>query len=142
MLAFALALAAAPAAAGPPAAASGERWVAFFEPTEGGINAWDAASLVREGELVRVWVLWDMAGVAGAPFREARLHNEIDCAARTGRVLSFATYGEGGAESSGSDEAGAHEPIRPGTAGEGLWNALCSEAARSFPEPPPPRRRR
>jgi len=71
------------AAAQPPAR---EHWVAIFRHSEGGISAYDPASVERDGERVRVRVLWDRSDVAGSPFREGRLHNELDCAAWTGRL--------------------------------------------------------
>ena len=122
MILAALALAAAqPAAQG--------EWVFFFEHDEGGRSAFDSGTVQREGDIVRVWARWDRSVVTGSPFREARIHEELDCAARTVRILAFAGYAADGREVARSDEAAEVTPVTPGTVGGGLYLALCEGQA-------------
>src|SRR5688500_18966361 len=82
------------AAASPPPA--GE-WVLFFEHSEGGTSYYDSGSVERTGPVLRVWARWDRSEAEKPPFREGRIQNEIDCAARTARILRYTAYdAEGG----------------------------------------------
>jgi len=60
-----------------------------------------------------VRVLWDRSDVAGSGFREGRLHNELDCAAWTGRILSYRAFRAGGSVAAARDEPTAFEPLDP-----------------------------
>jgi hypothetical protein len=112
------------------------RWVAFFRHDIGGVSAWDANSVERDGEVVRVRIWWRMDGVPNPPFAEARLHNEINCANRTARLLSFAGFHADGSIAASQSSPMEAETVRDGTPGGALWDALCG-AGRDFPEPPP-----
>ena len=109
-------------AAPPPPA--GE-WIVFFEHSEGGTSYYDSGSVERSGTVVRVWARWDRSGVKDAPFHDGRIRNEIDCAARTVRILRYTAYDAAGGIVVTGDAPLRTDAIRDGTVAWGLARALC-----------------
>ncbi len=120
-----LAASAPAAAAQAPAAAVLPGWVHFYDHGDGGVSSYNPDTLVRDGGLVRVWARWDQSRVEGAPFHEGRLHEEVDCAARTVRILAWAAYLADGSLLTREDSPLEPIAIEAGSLGEELWNQLC-----------------
>jgi hypothetical protein len=119
--------AAVPHTAAPPGAA--ENWVEVGSNEQR--RAWiDTGGLRRDGDLVRVSGRIRFAEVDEAGAQRLTYENEIDCAARTWRVLSFtATAPDGSVVTRAADLGEQLEPIRPGTNAAEIYTLVCPAAA-------------
>jgi hypothetical protein len=123
--------AAAPPAVPPPGAAA--NWVEIGSTEQR--RAWiDAGGLRRDGDLVRVSGRIRFAAVDETGAQRLTYENEIDCAARTWRVLNFtATAPDGSVVTRADDLYEQLEPIRPGTNAAEIYTLVCPAAAATTP---------
>lgn len=96
-----------PAAAGP-----APTWEAIDEPGEFMQSFIDANRIVREGSVARFRVrgLFERAMANG--MRSMIAHWTVDCAARTGRMTRFESYGEDDRQLSARDLSAEEEPVQ------------------------------
>ena len=112
-------------AAAPPAPVG--EWVPFDVPQERGSARYDSGTVQRSGDRVQAWVRWIPDGQA-ADVHEVRLLSEIDCRARTGRIVLTATYDREGTLTGSVDGSTAEQAIRTGYMAHGIELALCGRS--------------
>ncbi|HEX8643831.1 MAG TPA: surface-adhesin E family protein [Allosphingosinicella sp.] len=117
---FSLVAAAAAAFASP---ASAQSWTEVQRTKDGVVVYFDAAGAARTGSRVRVTLRYDMPESYDAAYGIAQ--TELDCAARTARIVEMTNYRAGGevVNRFGGTEP---DPIRDGTAWATVADAVCT----------------
>jgi hypothetical protein len=93
-------------------------------------------SIVRNGELIRMWELWDYAlehTYFDHPYLSIKRQAEYDCRGKRARKLSVITYtGNMGNGTVGfdSNKEDPWSPVAPGTINEELWEYACGKKSR------------
>ena len=93
-------------------------------------------SIRRNGELVKMWELWDYAleqTYSGHPYLSLKRHAEYDCKGKRARNLSVTTYtGNMGNGTLGfhSNKEEAWSPVAQGTINDELWEYACGKESR------------
>ena len=93
----------------------------------------DRATIRRNGNLVKMWVLSDLKTVqtdAGDSYLSSKAQNEYDCKEERSRILAFTWFsgkmGNGKVVYSDSDP-GKWKPISPESIGEIKWKVACGK---------------
>jgi len=109
-------------------------WVMVSDSDEEGKTVYaDPATIRRTGNLVKMWQLSDYKTVqivAGIGFLTAREQWEFDCAAMRSRVIALEEFSGNrgsGTEVYTNSEVGKWQPVKPGSAAQGLWKIACSK---------------
>ena len=107
-------------------------WVQIDKTYEGMTTYIDPATMRRKGDLVKMWYMMDFfteRTIWGRTSLSAKAQGQYDCSEERLRKLA-ATYfagnmGGGKVNHSDADEA-KWAPVAPGSVGEALWKAACS----------------
>lgn len=109
-------------------------WVAVGGKVEGGMGAYaDPASMRREGDLVKMEVLFDFTKTqtkVGVSYLSAKAQMEYDCAEQ--RFEGLAVMYFSGSMGSGnlldrSSGKGKWLPVSPGSLDQALWKVACAK---------------
>jgi len=100
--------------------------------SQGGYSVYvDPATIRRQGDLVKVWSLFDyktIQTVAGFLYLSSKVQREFDCAEEHMRALAGSEFsgnlGSGNVLYHDSD-AGTWEPVAPDSVGQILWTFAC-----------------
>jgi hypothetical protein len=126
---FGLAMACLAPFLGPPAAAA--NWVYVGESVNKTVIYYDAETIQRSGNQVKVWEKWDYSSNMTLKFREAKVHKRYNCLERTDTLLGGSSYYPDGKVE--SFNLAPHEqeadPVTPETIGEGVMKAVCAATA-------------
>ena len=94
----------------------------------------DRATIRRNGNLVKMWVLSDLKTVqtdAGDSYLSSKAQQEYDCKEEKSRTLAYASYdktmGDGKVVTSNSNVRAEWEPNYPGSLGETQWKIACGK---------------
>jgi surface-adhesin protein E len=92
----------------------------------------DAATIRKEGAMVKMWDLRDFKAVQarpyGMPYMSQKTQREYDCTGQRARIVELLHYSEnmGQGDITHSDaEPGRWESVSPGGASEALWALAC-----------------
>jgi hypothetical protein len=96
----------------PTAAATAPAWEAIDEPGEFMQSFIDANGIVREDNVVRFRVRGLFERTMANDMRSMVAHWTVDCAARTGRMTRFESYGEDGRQLSARELTPEEEPVQ------------------------------
>lgn len=90
----------------------------------------------RNGELVKMWELWDYAldqTYSGHPYLSLKREAEYDCKGKRARKLSVTTFTSNmgkGTVGFHSNKEEAWSPVAPKTINEELWEYACGKKSR------------
>jgi len=93
-------------------------------------------SIRRNGELVKMWELWDYAldqTYSGHPYLSLKREAEYDCKGKRARKLSVTTFTSNmgkGTVGFHSNKEEAWSPVAPKTINEELWEYVCGKKSR------------
>lgn len=95
----------------------------------------DPASVLRQGDLVKMLVLYDfkfVQGIKGKSYLSATWRQQFNCAQQRSRHLSYKYHsdsmGNGKVMLAGEDESNKWSPVSPKSTAAILWNIACSKA--------------
>ena len=94
----------------------------------------DPAAILREGDLVKMLVLYDfrfVQAINGKSYLSATWQQQFDCAEHRSRHLSYryhsANMANGKVMLAGDDESNKWNAVAPKSAADILWNIACSK---------------
>ena len=110
------------------------RLVSYAAGSGGFIIYVDPASVLRQGDLVKMLVLYDfrfVQAIQGRSYLSATWQQEFDCAEHRSRQLSYKYHsdnmGNGKVMLAGDDEGNKWSPVAPNSAAAILWNIGCDK---------------
>ncbi len=94
----------------------------------------DPATVLRQGNLVKVLVLYDfkfVQAIKGKSYLSATWQQQFDCAEHRSRQLAYKylsdSMGNGKVMFAGGDESNKWSPVVPKSAAAILWNIVCAK---------------
>lgn len=94
----------------------------------------DPATVLRQGDLVKMLVLYDfrfVQAIKGISYLSATWQQQFDCAEHRSRHLSYKYHsdnrGNGKVMLAGDDEGGKWSPVAPKSAAAILWKIVCAK---------------
>ena len=94
----------------------------------------DPTTLLREGDLVKMLVLYDfrfVQAIQGRSYLSATWQQQFDCAEHRSRLLSYKYHsdnlGNGKVMFAGDGEGNKWSPVAPESAAAILWNIVCDK---------------
>jgi flagellar basal body L-ring protein FlgH len=123
ILLTALALAALPAAT----LAAAQEWVRVTSDESDASWSYDRSRVIRDGDVVTVWIQADHSAEAGAEYRFSTHNLVLNCAARRYRRISTIRHRADGSVYNRYDEADpTFNPIGPETVLADMTDAVCA----------------
>lgn len=108
-------------------------WMSLGESESGTTVHADPATTGREGDLVKMWVLFDFKTIqtkAGVSYLSAKAHMEYDCAKQRfegHEVMYFSGNMGSGTLLDRSSGKGKWLPVSPGSLDHALWKLACGK---------------
>ena len=94
----------------------------------------DPAAVLRQGDLVKMMVLYDfkfVQAINGKSYLSATWQQQFDCAEHRSRHLAYTYHsdnmGNGKVMFGGDDEGNKWSPVAPKSAAAILWNIVCAK---------------
>jgi surface-adhesin protein E len=110
------------------------RLVSYAAGSGGFIIYVDPATVLRQGDLVKMLVLYDfrfVQAIKGKSYLSAIWQQQFDCAKHRSRQLSYTYHsdnmGNGKVMFAGDDEGNKWSPVAPKSAAAILWNIGCDK---------------
>ena len=107
-------------------AANAEDWQ-FVGSSNDGVEYYKPSSVVRDGNVIKFWVLFDLNKPAKSGILSAVNYEELDCVDKKQRTLQSQNYFSSGGKGDPGKSFGAAswDYVIPGTLTEVLMNRLC-----------------
>lgn len=110
-------------------------WVLLTQTNQEGPAVYaDPSTIRREGNLVKMWALYDfktIRTVEGISYLSYKVHREYDCTEERIRYLAFTFFsgnmGSGKVAPTTSDEQQGWEPVQPDSINQILVKAACAK---------------
>jgi hypothetical protein len=94
----------------------------------------DPATVLRQGDLVKMWVLYDfrfVQAIKGTSYLSATWQQKFDCAEHRSRHLSYKYHsdnmGNGKVMLAGDDKGNKWDAVAPNSTAAILWNIGCDK---------------
>ena len=111
------------------------RFIRYAEGAGGFVIYVDPATVLRQGDLVEVLVLYDfkfVQAIKGKSYLSATWQQQFDCSEQRSRHLAYKYYSDSMANGkvmfAGDDEGNNWSPVAPKSAAAILWNIVCGKA--------------
>lgn len=93
----------------------------------------DPATILRKGDLVKMWTMHDFTTIQTSPsssYLSTKVQKQFDCTQQRARLLAFTEFsgnmGTGTVGFSASPDENNWIPVEPGTINQALWEVACS----------------
>lgn len=109
------------------------------DSNEDGTSYVDLATIRKEGDRTKVWVLFDKKTaqtIDSGTFLSTKRQHEFDCKEGLSRYLNFAFHSEnmgGGKAIYAGSEPGKWSPVTPGSIKESQWKTVCGQMSKIIP---------